>query len=85
MTAARAAELVAGRTEAAIEALYTQMAALGAEFDTHGALIGNALTLKPTRHRFRVGGRQLYAWCSLDTPFSTRPDRRCRTGRVGLP
>ncbi|MCI0709555.1 MAG: hypothetical protein L0154_05265, partial [Chloroflexi bacterium] len=41
----------------------------GAEFDEDGNLIGNALTLKPTRHHFNVDDKQLYAWCSLDTLF----------------
>lgn len=41
----------------------------GAEFDEDGNLIGNALTLKATRHQFNVEDKQLYAWCSLDTLF----------------
>ncbi|MGA7983957.1 MAG: organomercurial lyase, partial [Burkholderiales bacterium] len=27
------------------------------------------LTIMPTRHRMRVGGRDLYAWCAWDTLF----------------
>ncbi len=26
------------------------------------------LTLKPTRHSFRVNGNDMYTWCSLDAP-----------------
>ena len=27
------------------------------------------LSLRPTKHRFEVGGRQLYTWCAWDTLF----------------
>lgn len=48
---------------------FKQIQVHGAEVDDNGDLIGNALTLKPTRHHFNVNGTQLYAWCSLDTLF----------------
>lgn len=48
---------------------FKQARVTGAEFDENGNLIGNALTLKPTRHHFNVDDKQLYAWCSLDTLF----------------
>ncbi len=38
-----------------------------AEFDDEGRLVGFGLTLRPTAHRFEVGGRTLYTWCALDT------------------
>jgi alkylmercury lyase len=38
-----------------------------AERDEQGRLIGLALTLRPTAHRFFVDGRRLYAWCASDT------------------
>jgi alkylmercury lyase len=38
-----------------------------AERDDQGRLVGLALTLRPTPHRFIVEGRQLYAWCASDT------------------
>jgi alkylmercury lyase len=38
-----------------------------AERDDQGRLVGLALTLRPTRHRFTVDGRSLYAWCASDT------------------
>ena len=34
-----------------------------------GAVVGGALTLRPTRHRFRVRGHDLYAWCGFDALF----------------
>jgi alkylmercury lyase len=46
-------------------------AALGAqtstERDDQGRLVGLALTLRPTTHRFTVEGRALFAWCASDT------------------
>jgi alkylmercury lyase len=38
-----------------------------AERDDHGRLVGLALTLRPTTHRFTVGARTLFAWCASDT------------------
>ncbi len=55
-----------------IEFIRTTFATLqngGCEFNKQGALSGDALTLTPTRHRFRVKDRDLYAWCALDTLF----------------
>ncbi|HWL84663.1 MAG TPA: organomercurial lyase MerB [Polyangiaceae bacterium] len=34
-----------------------------------GALVGFALTLRPTRHRFEVDARTLFTWCALDALF----------------
>lgn len=39
------------------------------EYVDVGRVIGLALTLRPTPHRFAVEGRQLYTWCALDTLF----------------
>ena len=39
------------------------------ERDSAGAIVGCALTLRPTPHRVEIEGRQLYAWCALDTLF----------------
>lgn len=52
-----------------IRANFTAMRKGGCEFNDQGALMGNALTLTPTSHRFRVNGHDLYAWCALDTLF----------------
>lgn len=32
-----------------------------------GTLVGAALTLRPTEHRFRIRGNDLFAWCGFDT------------------
>ncbi|WP_307857304.1 organomercurial lyase MerB [Mycobacterium sp. SM1] len=37
------------------------------EYDEHGRVVGSGLTLRPTDHRFEVGGTALYTWCALDT------------------
>lgn len=52
-----------------IEKSFRLMRRAGADFDDEGNLIGNALTLRPTPHKFSVDGTQLYAWCALDTLF----------------
>lgn len=39
------------------------------EYDEEGSIIGLALTMRPTPHRFTVAGEQLYTWCALDTLF----------------
>ncbi len=48
------------------EALFEHGKALGGEWDEEGRLLGNVLTLVPTSHRFRVNGKELYTWCSMD-------------------
>jgi alkylmercury lyase len=35
----------------------------------NGAIVGAALTLRPTQHRFRVRGHALYTWCGFDALF----------------
>jgi len=42
----------------------------GVHYDGVGRVIGYwGLTLDPTTHRLRVGGRDLYTWCAWDTLF----------------
>ena len=56
---------VAGRSE---EATRTALAATPeTEYDEVGRIVGQGLTLRPTRHRFTVDGEELYTWCALDT------------------
>ena len=50
-----------------IDEVFEAIKATGGQFNDEGDLIGNTLTLKPTRHSFRVNGNDMYAWCSLDT------------------
>jgi len=37
------------------------------QWDKEGRLIGSALTLVPTPHRFRIMDKDLYTWCAHDT------------------
>jgi alkylmercury lyase len=39
------------------------------EWDREGRLIGSALSLVPTPHRFKIMGKDLFAWCAYDTIF----------------
>jgi alkylmercury lyase len=52
-----------------VEAALKKFKKEGGEFDKDGNLVGAALTLNPTPHRFRLDGQQLYTWCSLDAIF----------------
>ena len=37
------------------------------EYNRAGKIVGQGLTLRPTRHRFEIDDRQLHVWCALDT------------------
>ena len=37
------------------------------EFDQQGNILGWAVTLVPTSHRFQIRGQSLYTWCAFDT------------------
>jgi alkylmercury lyase len=60
---------IAGQPVEFIRTTFAALQKCGCEFNEQGALIGDALTLTPTRHRFRVKNHDLYAWCALDTLF----------------
>ncbi len=49
--------------------LFSSLAAFGVECDEQGRIVGAALTTKPTPHVIRIAGKQLFAWCALDTLF----------------
>lgn len=51
------------------ESIFEQFRSGAGDLDSDGNLVGLALSLRPTPHRFRVKGKDLYAWCSLDTMF----------------
>jgi alkylmercury lyase len=38
----------------------------GAELDQEGNLVGVGLSIVPTRHSYKILGRQLYTWCAVD-------------------
>ncbi|MGD8753728.1 MAG: organomercurial lyase [Anaerolineales bacterium] len=63
------ADLLASAAKVPVEivnTIFQQGKALGGEWDDEGRLLGNVLTLIPTRHHFQVNGNQLYTWCSMD-------------------
>ncbi len=62
------AELMGLEAEGA-KVLFAQLAAVGIQFDESGQVVGAALTTLPTPHKVRVDGKDLYAWCALDTLF----------------
>jgi alkylmercury lyase len=68
VTAADFSRATALDPEKASEA-FAGLATVGLERDAAGRIIGAALTTKPTPHSVRLEGRQLYAWCALDTLF----------------
>lgn len=41
----------------------------GGEFNEEGSIVGLALSLNPSIHKFQVNGNQLYTWCALDALF----------------
>src|SRR5262245_45114670 len=58
---ALAAEL--GRPTAELDAMLERV---GVARDDDGRVVGVGLTLRPTPHRFAVGGRRFYTCCALD-------------------
>ncbi len=43
----------------------------GTEWNDEGRLVGFGLSLRPTAHRYLVGGHTLYTWCATDTLLFT--------------
>jgi alkylmercury lyase len=49
------------------EELFADLEAIGMQSDGTGNIVGAALTTQASPHKVRVGGKDLYAWCALDT------------------
>ena len=64
----RFAELMGLEVEPARE-VFAGLFAAGMQKDESGNIVGAALTAVETPHKMRVAGKELYAWCSLDTLF----------------
>lgn len=61
-------EALAAAAELPVDEVTRRLAAApDTEYDEQGRIVGQGLTLRPTRHRFTVAGQQLYTWCALDT------------------
>jgi alkylmercury lyase len=59
-------EAIAARLDIPQDEVATLLRQLGAELDVRGHLVGWGLSVVPTRHSYRVNGRQLYTWCAAD-------------------
>ena len=55
--------------EAEVQDFFTEYQKSGGELNGDGRLVGAALTLNLTPHRFVIRGRTLYTWCALDALF----------------
>ncbi len=65
-------EHLAAATNQPVDDVYrrvAQAATAGYEVDTDDAIVGAALTLNTTAHRFRVRGHNLHTWCGFDALF----------------
>jgi len=63
-----APERLAAAVGSSVEDVEAALAAqTSAERDDRRRLVGFALTLRPTTHRFTVDGHTLFAWCASDT------------------
>ena len=65
------AELAAESAQPAPDLERILRAQPGTEWDDEGRLVGFGLSLRPTAHRYLVGGHTLYTWCATDTLFFT--------------
>jgi alkylmercury lyase len=54
-----------GQRESELDAHLARLP-LRVELDDQGRIVGAGLTLRPTRHRFVINGKQLYTWCAPD-------------------
>ena len=66
VTRKRASELT-GLPLEEIDHLFSSIETAGGQLNDQGDFIGMILTLRPTRHKFRVNDNAMYARCSLDT------------------
>ena len=48
---------------------FAGLSAVGMQTDENGSILGAASTARETPHKVRVAGKQLFAWCALDTLF----------------
>ena len=59
-----------GLDENAVRKLLGRLPPSTYQYDDAGRIMGfGGLSQKPTRHRFTVGGRDLYTWCAFDCIF----------------
>jgi alkylmercury lyase len=61
-----AVDELAETTGLTTDQLSRKLASMDLDYDDKGHVIGAGLTLRPTPHRFSVGGHDLFTWCALD-------------------
>jgi len=54
-----------------VKAIFEQASTLGTlQLDDSGNMVGSAISLIPSSHKFRVNGKTLYAWCAYDAIYA---------------
>lgn len=54
-----------------VHAIFEQAGALGTiQLDDSGNMIGSAISLVPSNHKFELDGKTLYAWCAYDAIYA---------------
>lgn len=54
-----------------VNAIFEQASALGTlQLDDSGNMVGTALSLVPSNHKFQIDGKNLYAWCAYDAIYA---------------
>jgi len=54
-----------------VNAIFEQASKLGTlQLDDLGDMVGSAISLVPSSHKFQVNGKILYAWCSYDAIYA---------------
>jgi len=54
-----------------VQAIFEQASSLGTlQLDDAGNMVGSAISLLPSSHKFQVNGKTLYAWCAYDAIYA---------------
>jgi len=54
-----------------VHAIFEQASALGTlQLDDSGNMVGTAISLVPSSHKFQIDGKKLYAWCAYDAIYA---------------
>jgi len=54
-----------------VQAIFEQASKLGTlQLDNSGNMVGTAISLIPSSHKFQIDGKNLYAWCAYDAIYA---------------
>ena len=54
-----------------VQSIFEQASALGTlQLDESGNMVGTAISLVPSNHKFKIDGKKLYAWCAYDAIYA---------------